>query len=116
MRKDRGQGVTTGAEEQLLHDRQESLQVDNLEREIQEIQPNTQPTLRRSTRKRRPGQMFTYSSLGKPTYEPRPVVSTVTVQPLPYAHQHPQPYFQPFQLTPVMTPTYLPFTYPIQCY
>lgn len=104
------------AEAQLLPDRQESPQDDSLGREVQETQPHMQPPLRRSTRDRRPGQMFTYSSLGRPTYEPRPLVSTIVAQPLPYAHQYPQPYFQSFQLTPVISPTYLPFTYPIHCY
>lgn len=65
-----------GAEGQLPDDGQESPKV--------EIQPDTQPTPRRSTIDRRPGQLFTYSSLGKPTYEPRPMVSTVAVQPLHY--------------------------------
>lgn len=104
------------AEAQLLPDRQESPQDDSLGREVQETQPHMRPTLRRSTRDRRPGQMFTYSSLGRPTYEPRPLVSTIVAQPLPYAHQYPQTYFQSFQLTPVISPTYLPFTYPIHCY
>lgn len=87
------------AEAQLLPDRQESPQDDSLGREVQETQPHMRPTLRRSTRDRRPGQMFTYSSLGRPTYEPRPLVSTIVAQPLPYAHQYPQTYFQSFQLT-----------------
>lgn len=105
-----------GADEQLPHDGRESSHVDDQEGEIQETQPHTQPTLRRSARDRRPGQMLTYSSLGQPTYEPRPVVSTLAAQPLTYAHPYPQPYFQSFQLTPVITPTYLPFIYPIHCY
>lgn len=108
--------MLTSAEEQLPDEGLKLLKVDNQGREVQEEQLHTQPTVRRSTRDRRPGQTFTYSSLGNPIYEPRPIVSAVAAQPLHYTNQFPLPYIQSFQLTPFITPTYLPLIYPIQCY
>lgn len=61
------------ADEPQPHNEQELSQANEPEREIQE----TQPTLRRSTRDRRPGQMLTYTSLGQPTYQPCLIVSAI---------------------------------------
>lgn len=98
-----------GADEQLPDEGLEP-ETDNLGSEVPEMQPHTQPTVRRSTRDRRPGQRFTYSCLGKPTYEPHSMVNAVVAQPLHYTNQFPQPYIQSFQLTPFITPTYLSTT------
>ncbi|CAB1427367.1 unnamed protein product [Pleuronectes platessa] len=54
-------------EEHQPYNEQEQSQACDSDIEVQE----TQTTLRRSTRDRRPGQMFTYTSLGQPTYQPR---------------------------------------------
>lgn len=104
------------ADEPQPHNEQELSQANEPEREIQETQPETQPTLRRSTRDRRPGQMLTYTSLGQPTYQPCLIVSAIGTQPTVYTHQYPQPYFHPFQPTPIIPPTYLSVTYPIHYY
>ena len=63
--------------------------------------------LRRSTRERRPPSLFTYPSLGQPTYQTHPTVNTVTVQPTPWTClTNPYLYPQFFQ------PPYLNFPYP----
>lgn len=63
-------------------------------------QPSS-PQPRRSTRDRRPTQMFTYGSLGQPSYQPRPMVNTVGAYETPSMPfwemgPHPMTYHTPF--------------------
>ena len=95
-------------------DEEELLQADNSDREVEEC--NIQPMLHRSTRDRHPGQMFTYTSLGQPTYQPRVTVNAVETQPTVYNYQYTLPYFHSFPSAPIILSTYLPTTYPIHCY
>lgn len=89
---------------------------DDPDQEAHETPLDTQPMLRRSTRDRRPGQMFTYTSLGQPTYQPRLLVGAIETQPTVCTYQYPQPYFHPFQFMPFASPTYLPVTHAFHCY
>lgn len=88
---------------------------------FEEQTPGSQPysliPVRRSTRRRQPGQMLTYSSLGHPTYESRPSVNTVDAYLVPSADLwYSQPYTPPFQGPPLVQFPYLPFLYPIHSY
>lgn len=62
---------------------------------------------KQNTRDRHLGKMLTESFLDQPTWEPCPVISTLAAQTIVYAHHYSLLYFQSFQLTPAITPTYL---------
>lgn len=85
-------------EEPQCNDEQDLPQVNGPDSEVQEAQSDTQPTLRRSSRDRRPGQMLTYSSLGQPTYQPRFIVGAICAQPTVYTQQYPQVLLLPLSL------------------
>lgn len=108
------QDETQDNESQSCED-QRLTQPDDPLQDIQECQPETQLALRRSTRDRRPGQMFTYTSLGQPTYQSRLIVSAIGTQPTVYTYQCPLSYPHSFYPTPILPPTYLPVTYPVNC-
>ncbi len=69
--------------------------------------------VRRSVRQRRPRQMFTYQTLGEPSLQPHPAVSTVaTLTSSPYipawTSYHIQP---PTGFAPYIPSTYMPYSY-----
>lgn len=107
---------TPGPGEPQLYDEQELSQANDSRKDIQETKLDTQPTLRRSTRDRHPGQMFTYPSLGQPTYQPRLMVGAIGTQPPVYSHQYPPSFFHSFQPMPIIHPTYQPVAFPLHCY
>ncbi|KAG7478534.1 hypothetical protein JOB18_001365 [Solea senegalensis] len=77
-------------------------------------QPCSPIPLRRSTRQRQPGRVFTYSSLGHPTYQTRPTVNALDTYIVPYWHS--QPFPLSFQSTPLLQCPYLPLNYPLYGY
>ncbi|CAI5670877.1 unnamed protein product [Oreochromis niloticus] len=78
---------------------------------------NSPAPLRRSTRRRRPGQMLTYSSLGHPTYQSWPTVNMVDTYLMPSAALWlPQSCSPSFQGPPVLQFPYLSLLYPICSY
>lgn len=95
---------------------QDVAQPDDPQSHIQEIWPESPPVLRKSTRKRQPGQMFTYESLGQPSYRPRLMVSAIGTQPVGYTCHYPMPYIHSFHPTTTLPPTYVPVNYPTYYY
>ncbi|CAK6981103.1 Deleted in malignant brain tumors 1 protein%2C partial, partial [Scomber scombrus] len=83
-------------------------------------QPNeeqaTHPQTRKSTRERKPTQMLTYQTLGRPSYQPRPICNTVgayglSAVPTWEIQPYPMTYHTPFQTPPYLTPyQVLPYT------
>ena len=70
------------------------------------------PQPRRSTRDRRPTQMFTYGSLGQPSYQSRPMVNTVGAYETPTMPfwemgPHPMTYHNPFNTLPYPIPYHM---------
>lgn len=95
----------------------ESTQRGCREEQITDSQSSSPTPLRRSARQRRPGQMLTYSSLGHPTYQSRPTVSTLDSYLVPSADLwHPQPYLPSFQGPPFIQFPWLPYIYHICSY
>lgn len=69
---------------------------------------HAQTELRRSTRERRPKQLFTYTTLGEPTIHSHANTNSVTAYTVPNtAPTH--------TLAPPMSPVYIPYSYPIWC-
>ena len=76
-----------------------------------------QVPLRHSTRERRPPPMFTYPSLGQPTYQVHPTVNAVGVQPTTWTYlTNPYPYIPPFQSHYISPFPYSPATYTTPCF
>lgn len=73
--------------------------------------------IRQSTRERRPGYVFTYPTLGQPTYQPRSTVNTAGIQSLQCMHQcFPPPSFHPIKPPFINScPYLLPVMYPTHC-
>uniref|UniRef100_A0A8C4NM60 Gypsy retrotransposon integrase-like protein 1 n=1 Tax=Dicentrarchus labrax TaxID=13489 RepID=A0A8C4NM60_DICLA len=95
---------------------QEELHAVHQENNAPTPQPEHQIPLRQSTRERRPGYVFTYPSLGRPAYHPRPTVSAVGIQPVQCTHQCLcTPYFHHFQPPSIAPYPYLPVVYPAHC-
>lgn len=106
-------------EPQLLHQEEDGLQPapGPASGPSPELEPASPPRSRQSTRQRRPNVVFTYPSLGQPTYQPRPTVNAVGAQPAQYPFlYHPSPYSQLFYPSPLTPNPYLPVPYPIPCF
>ncbi|KAF3840153.1 hypothetical protein F7725_018870, partial [Dissostichus mawsoni] len=84
------------------------------EERVQDPEPDSPIPLRRSTRERRPGQIFTYSSLGHPTYQSGRVNAMDTYL-MPYTHLwYSQTCPPSFHYTPLIPYPHPPFICPIQ--
>lgn len=88
-----------GCEEQGL------IQPDNPQQDVEEPELETQPPLRRSTRERRPGQIFSYTFLGQPTYQSHSMVSASPHCTLTSAHC-PTPTYFPLHISFLPHSTY----------
>lgn len=101
-------------QEEVIQHREEPIDPQTIGVQPTSDQPSS-PQPRRSGRDRRPTQMFTYSSLGQPSYQPRPMINAVGAfdtpsMPIWEMGPHPMTY-SPFQTLPYSIPYYtLPYT------
>lgn len=80
-----------------------------------DLYPDSPPSLRQSTRPRRPNMIFTYPTLGQPAYQSHPTVNAVNVQHAPYPFPyHPSPYLLPLYNSLTPNP-YFPSPYAVPC-
>uniref|UniRef100_A0A3B3H4P4 Gypsy retrotransposon integrase-like protein 1 n=1 Tax=Oryzias latipes TaxID=8090 RepID=A0A3B3H4P4_ORYLA len=84
--------------------------------EEEDIQSHSSPVLRKSTRNRRPGQIFTYNTLGQPSYQPCAVINAVATQLTPYNYHFPQTHFYSVQPSTFTSQTYPTFYHPVYCF